>query len=114
MTAASAGTDVPPAGNLAPRVGPTTRLPMPSLIARARQALRASEDNLLARSLTLNIGGRVLGLVTGFVSSVVLARLLGPADRGLLALMLSASTVALAVTAIGQPLAATYYASRKD
>ncbi|HEX3975028.1 MAG TPA: O-antigen ligase family protein [Solirubrobacteraceae bacterium] len=87
---------------------------MPSPLARLRHALRPSEENLLARSLTLNVGGRVVGLVTGFASSVLLARLLGPADRGLLALMLSVSTVALAVAAIGQPLAVTYYASRKD
>jgi len=87
---------------------------MPSLITRLRQGLQPSEENLLARSLTLNVGGRVVALITGFVSSVLLARLLGPSDRGLLALMLSVSTVALAVTAIGQPLAVTYFASRKD
>lgn len=79
-----------------------------------RRAASASEGNVLARSLTLNVGGRILGLLTSFLSSVLLARLLGPAERGLLALMLSASTVALAVVAVGQPLASTYYASRKD
>ena len=89
----------------------------PSLVSRVRRArerMAGSDENILARSLTLNVGGRVLSLVTGFTTSVLLARLLGPADRGLLALMLSASTVALAVTAIGQPLAVTYFASRKD
>jgi O-antigen/teichoic acid export membrane protein len=91
---------------------PTPRLV--SRVTRARHASTGSDENLLGRSLTLNVGGRVLSLVTGFISSVLLARLLGPADRGLLALMLSASTVALAVTAIGQPLAVTYFASRKD
>lgn len=83
-------------------------------VDRLRRALRASDDNLLARSLTLNVLGRGSGLALGFISSVLLARLLGPADRGLLALMLSVSTVALAVTALGQPLAVMYYASRKD
>ena len=73
-----------------------------------------SPGRVLARSLGLNLIGRVGGLVTGFVSSVLLARLLGPADRGLLALMLSASTVALALSAVGQPLAVTFYASRAD
>jgi O-antigen/teichoic acid export membrane protein/O-antigen ligase len=91
---------------------PTPRLV--SRVTRARHAMAGSDENLLGRSLTLNVGGRVLSLVTGFTSSVLLARLLGPADRGLLALMLSTSTVALAVTAIGQPLAVTYFASRKD
>ena len=89
-------------------------MPSSRLISRAQHALRVSDDNILARSLTLNVGGRALALVTGFASSVLLARMLGPADRGLLALMLSVSTVALAVAAIGQPLAVTYFASRKD
>jgi O-antigen/teichoic acid export membrane protein len=83
-------------------------------LAGARSALRPSEENLLTRSLTFNVLGRGTSLVLGFVGSVALARLLGPADRGLLALMLSLSTVAVAVTAIGQPLAVTYFSSRKD
>src|ERR1022692_1108723 len=87
---------------------------MPRLLSRIRRTLAPSDDNLLARSLTLNVLGRGSGLVMGFVGSVALARLLGPSDRGLLALMLSVSTVALAVTAVGQPLAVTYFASRKD
>lgn len=87
---------------------------LPSLLSRARQALRPSPENLFARSITLNIIGRGAGLVMGFVTSIALARLLGPAARGLLALMLSASTIALALTAVGQPLAVTYFASRKD
>jgi O-antigen/teichoic acid export membrane protein len=89
-------------------------MPTPSLVSRIRRVWKGSGDNVLARSLTLNVGGRAVALVTGFLSSVLLARLLGPSDRGLLAIMLSSSTVALAVVAIGQPLAVTYYASRKD
>jgi len=84
------------------------------LLSRARDALRPTDENLLSRSLVLNLLGRGSGLAMGFISSVFLARLLGPADRGLLALMLSVSTVVLAVGAVGQPLAVTYYASRKD
>jgi O-antigen/teichoic acid export membrane protein len=87
---------------------------MPELVARARRLLNPSGDNVLAHSVAVNVVGRGTGLLMGFVSSVVLARLLGPADRGLFALMLSVSTIALAVTAIGQPLAVTYFASRKD
>jgi O-antigen/teichoic acid export membrane protein len=74
----------------------------------------AGHGAVLARSLTWNLIGRVGGLITGFASSVLLARLLGPTDRGLLGLMLSTSTVALALTAVGQPLAVTYFASRRD
>jgi len=81
--------------------------------AQARAALRPSEDNLLPRSLTFNILGRGISLVFGFVGSVALARLLGPADRGLLALMLSISAVAVALGAVGQPVAVGYFSSRK-
>jgi O-antigen/teichoic acid export membrane protein len=83
-------------------------------LAQARSALRPSEDNLLSRSLTFNVLGRGISLALGFVGSVALARLLGPADRGLLALMLSLSGVAVALGAIGQPAAVTYFASRKN
>jgi O-antigen/teichoic acid export membrane protein len=83
-------------------------------VARLREALSAGTGDLFARSLVLNTGGRVVSLGLGFVTSVLLARMLGPSARGLLGLMLSVSTIALAVTAVGQPLAVTYYASRKD
>lgn len=83
-------------------------------LARVQNALRPSEENLLSRSLTFNVIGRGGSLLLGFIGSVALARLLGPADRGLLALMLSLSSVAVAVGAIGQPAAVTYFASRKD
>lgn len=68
---------------------------------------------MLARSVSLNVAGRVTSLALGFVASILLARLLGPADRGLLGLMLSASTLALAVVGVGIPLAVTYHASRR-
>ncbi len=76
--------------------------------------LKPSDDNLFARSVSLNIGGRVGAQAIGFVAAILLARLLGPANRGLLGVMISVSTIALAILAIGQPLAVTYYASRKD
>ncbi|MGN6868367.1 MAG: oligosaccharide flippase family protein [Solirubrobacteraceae bacterium] len=83
-------------------------------LAHARNALRPSEENLLSRSLTFNVLGRGISLALGFVGSIALARLLGPADRGLLALMLSLSGIAVAVGAVGQPAAVTYFSSRKD
>jgi O-antigen/teichoic acid export membrane protein len=85
-----------------------------TFVSRARNFLGGSDQDVFARSLTINVAGRLTSMVLGFVSSVALARLLGPSDRGLLGVMLSVSTIALAVTAIGQPLAVTYYASRKD
>lgn len=83
-------------------------------LTQARSALRPSEDNLLSRSLTFNVLGRGISLALGFVGSVALARLLGPTDRGLLAVMLSLSGVAVALGAIGQPAAVTYFSSRKN
>lgn len=68
--------------------------------------------NPLARFVTLNIAGSLASLFIGFLASVGLARWLGPSDRGLLGLMISASTLALAFTSVGLPLAVVYFASR--
>jgi O-antigen/teichoic acid export membrane protein len=67
---------------------------------------------MLARSVTLNFLGSAASLVIGFVGSVLLARWLGPTDRGLLALLQAISTSALTLTSIGVPMAILYYASR--
>ena len=67
---------------------------------------------MLARSVILNVVGRVGGLAIGFAASVILARALGPSDRGLLAEMLAVSSLALIVAGIGIPLAVVYYSSR--
>jgi O-antigen/teichoic acid export membrane protein len=69
---------------------------------------------MLARSVTLNVAGNVASLVIGFVGSIVLARALGPTDRGVLALLQSVSTFALTLTAMGLPMAVLYYASRRE
>lgn len=82
--------------------------------AAARSRFGQTSLSLLARSVALNIGGQVFVLLIGFASSVVLARGLGPADRGLLGVMSSVVNVALGVTAIGLPFAVAYYASRRE
>jgi O-antigen/teichoic acid export membrane protein len=69
---------------------------------------------MLGRSVLLNVGGQVLLLLVGFVSSLLLARWLGPADRGLLAVMIEVAGVGLVVAGLGLPLAVVYYASRAD
>lgn len=69
---------------------------------------------MLARSVTLNVLGQVGVLVLGFVGTVVLARALGPSDRGLLGLMLSVAALGLAVGAAGVPFAVLFEASRAD
>ena len=69
---------------------------------------------MLARAVTLNVSGQVGGFAVAFFSSIVLARLLGPADRGLLAVMVVGSTVALALAGAGLQAAAQYYGSRRE
>ena len=58
--------------------------------------------------------GAGASLTIGFVASVVLARLLGPSDRGLLGVMLAAGTLTLVFTAGGLPVAVVYFASRRE
>ena len=69
---------------------------------------------LLARSVTLNILGQAGSLVVGFVSSVLIARWLGPTDRGLLAIMTELGGISIAVVGLGLTYSALYYASRED
>jgi O-antigen/teichoic acid export membrane protein len=68
---------------------------------------------VFTRSVFLNIVGTVTSLLIGFVASVLLARWLGPTDRGLLALMLTISGLGLTLAGVGLPLAVMYFASRK-
>lgn len=71
-------------------------------------------QGLLARSVALNVGGQAASLVIGFAASIALARVLGPADRGLLALMIAVGAFALVLVGLGLPLAVQYFASRRD
>jgi O-antigen/teichoic acid export membrane protein len=69
---------------------------------------------MLARSVTLNILGAATSLSVGFLSSLLLARWLGPTDRGLLAIMVQVYSVALALASVGLPIAVMYFASRPE
>jgi O-antigen/teichoic acid export membrane protein len=69
---------------------------------------------MLARSVTVNVVGTAIGLVVTFVASILLARWLGPSGRGLLAVMAQTANVVFALSALGIPVAVTYYASRPD
>lgn len=68
----------------------------------------------LGRFVTWNVLGAGVSLTIGFVASVILARLLGPGNRGLLALMLSAGMLALVLTAGGLPVSVVFFASRRQ
>lgn len=67
----------------------------------------------LARFVSWNVLGTGTSLVLGFGASVVLARLLGPSSRGVLGVMLSAGTLALALTAGGLPVSVVYFAAKR-
>jgi O-antigen/teichoic acid export membrane protein len=69
---------------------------------------------MLARSLTLNMIGEVSGLLLGFVGSILLARLLGPSDRGLLAIELSVVNFGYALFSLGLPISVEYHAGRGE
>lgn len=83
-------------------------------VARVRSAIALPSENLLARFVTLNLLGQGGSLVIGFATSIVLARLLGPAGRGLLGLMLSVDVLVVVVASIGLPTAVTYFSSLED
>ncbi|MHB1570615.1 MAG: hypothetical protein ACYC0H_15625, partial [Solirubrobacteraceae bacterium] len=63
--------------------------------------------------MSWNVLGTGTSLVLGFGASVVLARLLGPSSRGVLGVMLSAGTLALALTAGGLPVSVVYFAAKR-
>ncbi len=66
----------------------------------------------LGRLVAFNVLGQAAALAIAFATSVVLARLLGPSDRGLLAIMLLASSLPVALGSFGLPVAMNYFASR--
>ncbi len=87
---------------------------MRRLAARAREAGARPANNLLAHAVTLNILGNLAAAAIGFAASIALARWLGPSNRGLLALMISISSLSLYLLGIGVPWATVYYSSRRD
>jgi O-antigen/teichoic acid export membrane protein len=69
---------------------------------------------VLGRSVVFNMLGQGGSLLVGFVASILLARWLGPSDRGLLGIMVSTNGLALAVLGLGIAGAAHYYASLRE
>jgi len=68
---------------------------------------------MLGRAVSLNVGGQLAGFAVSFVSAIMLARFLGPSDRGLLAIMVTAATVSVGLAGAGLATSAQYFASRK-
>ena len=71
-------------------------------------------ERVLARAVGLNVAGQAGGFAIAFFSSILLARTLGPSDRGLLAVMVVVTTVVLALSGAGLQVAMQYYAGRRE
>jgi len=67
----------------------------------------------LRRSVLLNVLGQVGSLVVGFVPSILVARWLGPTDRGLYAVIGTTSGIVFVLAGAGLPMAVWYFASGK-
>jgi O-antigen/teichoic acid export membrane protein/O-antigen ligase len=78
------------------------------LSARARSGWRSSTNRSIGGSLFAS-GSLQLAVI---ISGVLVARSLGPEDRGHLALLVLISTVCCLIGTIGLPLALTYYIAR--
>jgi O-antigen/teichoic acid export membrane protein len=69
---------------------------------------------MLGRAVAWNVFGQFGVLVIGFLSSLLIARWLGPEDRGLLAVVAYTAEIVVAVGGIGLTYAVVYFVSRKD
>jgi O-antigen/teichoic acid export membrane protein len=61
----------------------------------------------------LNVLGQAGSLIVGFVPAILVARWLGPADRGLYAVIATTSGIVFVLVAAGLPMAVMYFASRR-
>src|SRR5438270_4197161 len=68
---------------------------------------------LLSRSIAFNLLGGFGSLAVGFATSIMLADWLGPTRRGLLGVLLTASSLGYGVAGAGLSLAVVYYVSRE-
>ena len=81
---------------------------------RGQPSASSGRGRVLARAVGLNVAGQGGGFAIAFFSSILLARTLGPSDRGLLAIMVVVSTVALALSGAGLQVAVQYLAGRRE
>ena len=69
---------------------------------------------VLQRSVLLNLLGQIATILIGFVPSILVARWLGPTDRGLLAVIGTAGGIAFVLGCVGLPAAVLYFGSDKS
>ena len=113
----------PPGSKDLPKCEPSSSEDPPTSEAPGKKAHPASEPpgtqeppegNLLRRFVALNVAGTATTTLIGFGTSIALARWLGPANRGLLALMFSVSWIALMLGGIGVPWATIYLSAKPE
>ena len=66
---------------------------------------------LLARAVILNTLGTIATVILGFAAGVLVARWLGPTDRGLFAVMWLLGSLGVAIFGFGIPVSITYHLS---
>jgi O-antigen/teichoic acid export membrane protein len=69
---------------------------------------------VLGRAVAWNVFGQAGALAVGFISSILVTRWLGPADRGLLAVIAYSVEVVVAVAGLGLTYATVYFVSVKN
>lgn len=69
---------------------------------------------MLARAVSFNVAGQAGGFLVSFAASIMLARLLGPSDRGMLAMMSIVAILPVAFAGLGLAGAVQYFGSRRE
>lgn len=68
----------------------------------------------LVRSSLQSLAAQILGLGLAFLTSIVLARYLGPTNNGRYAILVTVVTLIQLVAGMGYPAAITYFGARRD
>ena len=68
----------------------------------------------LIRSSLQSLAAQLLGLGLAFLTSIVLARYLGPTNNGRYAILVTVITLAQLIAGMGYPAAITYFGARRD
>lgn len=80
--------------------------------ANASNDSHVGATRALRRGAAISAVGEVGVLVIGFLGSIIIARYLGPSDRGLLAVIQVVATISVSLAGLGLPVASQYQAAR--
>ena len=96
-----------------PDGGPPSDWP-PSARRAGAGASHGGSGTVLRRSVVLNVAGQIASMLVGFAPSILVARWLGPTDRGLYAIIGTTSGIVFVLASIGLPMAVWYFASSAE